>query len=346
MHTHRPRPQGSRHGAEKFKQHYRGRTGHRESAENPGARVSGATKMELTDELAMFRTALEIADLHPEAVALPDDHQVIVGSIRLHHLDWGGAGPPILFLHGGGLNAHTWDCVAAMLRERYRCIALDQRGHGDSEWSPVLDYRIGTHVGDIAGFIEAMELERPVLVGQSMGGLNSITYATRHSEKIRGMVIVDVAPEVSSSTAERIRAFASTPELDSPQAFLERAIKFNPIRDPAVLRRSLYYNLRETPAGKWTFKHDQRRRSEDGMRSFTEDRLRLPPEFSSIRSQTLVESGELSRVLTDASAEKFAHSLPDGRWVRVEKSGHNVQGDNPGALLDAMLAFFREAGIS
>src|ERR1700735_3788190 len=161
-------------------------------------------KMERSEELAMFRTALDVADLHPGAVALPQDQNVIVGAMRFHYLDWGGAGVPILFLHGGGINAHTWDCVAVMLRDRYRCIALDQRGHGDSEWSPVVDYRIGTHVGDIAGFIEAMGLERPILVGQSMGGLNSITYATRHSDQMRGMVIVDVAPEVSSSAAERI----------------------------------------------------------------------------------------------------------------------------------------------
>ena len=303
-------------------------------------------KMERTDELAMFRTALEIADLHPTAIALPDDHQVIVGSMRFHYLDWRGSGTPILLLHGGGINAHTWDCVAVMLRERYRCIALDQRGHGDSEWSPVVDYRFAAHVGDIEGFIEATRLERPILVGQSMGGLNSISYATRHSDQMRGMVIVDVAPEVSSSAAERIRAFASTPELDSPQAFLELAVKFNPLRDPAVLRRSLYYNLRETPAGKWTFKHDQRRRSDDGMRSFTEDRVRLASELSSIRCPTLVVRGALSDVLTDASAEKFARSLPNGRWVRVEKSGHNVQGDNPRAFLDAMQSFFREAGIN
>src|SRR5580693_3602885 len=302
--------------------------------------------MERTDELAMFRTALEIADLHPDAVRLPDDHQVIVGSFRFHYLDWGGSGPPILFLHGGGLTAHTWDCVAVMLRERYRCIALDQRGHGDSEWSPVLDYRIGTHVTDIAGFIDATGLERPILVGQSMGGLNSIAYATRHSDRIRALVVVDVAPDISAPGVDRIRDFSSTPELDSPDAFLERAVKFNPIRNPAVLRRSLHYNLRETPAGKWTFKHDQRRRTDDAMRSFAEDRARLASEVSKIKCPTLVMRGALSDVLTDASAEKFARSLPNGRWVRIEKSGHNVQGDNPRALLDAMHAFFREAGIS
>jgi esterase len=304
--------------------------------------------MERNDEIGMFRTALKIAELQPNAIALPNDHQMIVGAMRMHYLDWGGPGTkdiPIVFLHGGGLTAHTWDCVAVMLRESFRCVALDQRGHGDSEWSPVVDYRIASHVGDLEGFIDALGLQRPILVGQSMGGLNSIAYATRHSDRMRAMVIVDVAPEISAPGADRIRDFSSTPELDSPQEFLERAVKFNSLRHPAVLRRSLHYNLRETPAGKWTFKHDQRRRTDDAMRSFTEDRVRLASEVSKIKCPTLVVRGALSDVLTDESAERFARSLPNGRWVRVEKSGHNVQGDNPRALLDAIQTFFRDAGI-
>ncbi len=301
--------------------------------------------MNPADELEMFRSALKIADLHPGELALPADNQIIVGAIRLHYLDWGGSGTPILFLHGGGLNAHTWDFVAVMLRGCYRCLALDQRGHGDSEWSPVVDYRIASHLKDIEGFIAQVGLERPILVGQSMGGLNAIAYAIRHSEQMRAMVVVDVAPEISDSGAERIREFSAIPELDSPEAFLDRAVKFNPIRDPAILRRSLYYNLRETPAGKWTFKHDQRRRSDDAMRSFGEERARLASEVSRIKCPTLVVRGALSDVLIDAAAEKFARSLPDGRWVRIEKSGHNVQGDNPRALLDAMHAFFGDAAV-
>jgi esterase len=303
-------------------------------------------RMNRSEELEMFRTALRIADLNPGSLTLPEDRQAIVGAMRLHYLDWGGSGTPILFLHGGGLTAHTWDCMAVMLRDRFRCVALDQRGHGDSEWSPVIDYRIAAHLGDIEGVIAALELERPILVGQSMGGLNSIAYATRHSDAMRAMVIVDVATEINPGGADRIRDFSSTPELDSPDAFLERAVKFNPIRDPAVLRRSLYYNLRETPAGKWTFKHDQRRRSEDAMRSFEAERVRLARELGNIRCPTLVARGALSDVLTDEIAERFARSLPNGRWVKIEKSGHNVQGDNPRALLDAMHSFFRDAGIN
>jgi hypothetical protein len=59
----------------------------------------------------MFRLAFAIADLHPDVIRLPDDHQVIVGTKWFHNLDWGGSGTPILFLHGGGINAHTWDCA-------------------------------------------------------------------------------------------------------------------------------------------------------------------------------------------------------------------------------------------
>jgi len=82
------------------------------------------------------------------------------------------------------------------------------------------------------------------------------------------------------------------------------------------------------------------------MRSFADDRARLASAASKITCPVLVVRGALSDVLTDAAAEKFARSLPNGRWVRIERSGHNVQGDNPRGLLDAMTGFFRDAGIS
>jgi len=301
--------------------------------------------MDRAEELHMLRTALEIADLKPSGVALPEDRQVIIGSMRFHYLDWGGGGPSILFLHGGGLNAHTWDVVCVMLRDRYHCIALDQRGHGDSEWSPVADYAVETQLTDIEGFIKQLQFVNPVLVGQSMGGLNSIAYAIGHSQEMRGLVVVDVGPEINPAGTQRIREFANTPELDSPEAFLERAVKFNPLRNPAVLKRSLYYNLRKTPVGKWALKHDQRRSPEDYARIATAQRERLAQQIPQISCPTLIARGALSDVLTDDAADKFARSLSRGRWVRVENAGHNLQGDNPAGLLDALLPFLREIGM-
>jgi pimeloyl-ACP methyl ester carboxylesterase len=301
--------------------------------------------MDTAWEIEQLHAVTEIAGLKPSKIVMPEDHHTIVGAMRFHYLDWGGNGPPILFLHGGGINAHTWDVVCLMLRERYHCIALDQRGHGDSEWSPAIDYGVATQVGDVEGFIEKLGLANPVLVGQSMGGLNSIAYAIRHSVKMKGLVVVDVGPEINSAGTQRIREFSSTPELESLEAFLERAVKFNPIRDPRVLRRSLFYNLRQLPTGKWSLKHDQRRASDDSWRIAAGQRERILRDVAKISCPTLIVRGGKSDVLTDEAAERFAHMLPHARWVRVENAGHNVQGDNPRGLLDAMNPFLRDLGL-
>jgi pimeloyl-ACP methyl ester carboxylesterase len=301
--------------------------------------------MDTAWEIEQLRAVTEIAGLKPSKIVMPEDHHTIVGAMRFHYLDWGGNGHPILFLHGGGINAHTWDVVCLMLRERYHCIALDQRGHGDSEWSPAIDYGVATQVGDVEGFIEKLGLANPVLVGQSMGGLNSIAYAIRHSVKMKGLVVVDVGPEINSAGTQRIREFSSTPELESLEAFLERAVKFNPIRDPRVLRRSLFYNLRQLPTGKWSLKHDQRRASDDSWRIAAEQRERILRDVSNISCPTLIVRGGKSDVLSDDAAGRFAHMLPHARLVRVENAGHNVQGDNPRGLLDAMNPFLREVGL-
>jgi pimeloyl-ACP methyl ester carboxylesterase len=301
--------------------------------------------MDTAWEIEQLRAVTEIAGLKPSKIVMPEDHHTIVGAMRFHYLDWGENGHPILFLHGGGINAHTWDVVCLMLRERYHCIALDQRGHGDSEWSPAIDYGVATQVGDVEGFIEKLGLANPVLVGQSMGGLNSIAYAIRHSVKMKGLVVVDVGPEINSAGTQRIREFSSTPELESLEAFLERAVKFNPIRDPRVLRRSLFYNLRQLPTGKWSLKHDQRRASDDSWRIAAEQRERILRDVSNISCPTLIVRGGKSDVLSDDAAERFAHMLPHARWVRVENAGHNVQGDNPRGLLDALNPFLRDLGL-
>ena len=300
--------------------------------------------MNVAEQIQMLQHAVRVAGLNPCKVILPGDHQVIVGAMRFHYLDWNNHGHPILFLHGGGLNAHTWDVLALMMRERYRCIALDQRGHGDSEWSPAIDYRTETQVGDVEGFVDLLGLEHPVLVGQSMGGLNAIAYAIRHSDRMKGLVVVDVGPEVNPEGAQRIRDFSSTPQLDSLEEFLERAVKFNPLRDPEVLRRSLFYNLRQLPNGKWTLKHDQRRNAESDSQAGAQ-RARLAAEIAKITCPVLIVRGARSDILSDEGADKFARSLPLARWVRVENAGHNVQGDNPRGLLDAMGSFFGEIGL-
>jgi hypothetical protein len=112
-----------------------------------------------------FRIHLEMtastAGVHLPEIVLPDSRHLLLGRMRFHYLDWGTAGrPPVVFLHGGGLNAHTWDVVCAALRREHHCVALDQRGHGESEWSPEMDYRIESHVADLEAFFDALAIGR------------------------------------------------------------------------------------------------------------------------------------------------------------------------------------------
>src|SRR5262245_7251022 len=202
-----------------------------------------------------FRLHLELsaatAGIRLPEIVLPDAHDVLLGRMRFHYLDWGTAGlPPVLFLHGGGLNAHTWDLVCAALRRERHCVALDQRGHGESEWSPQMDYSTESHVGDVEAFVQARGLERFVLVGMSLGGANALAWAAQHSRQLAGLVLVDVGPETRSEGVRKIQAFTSeaTP-LASVDEFVERAMSFNPRRNRELLRRSLLHNLRRMPDG-------------------------------------------------------------------------------------------------
>ena len=291
-----------------------------------------------------LRIAAQRAHIDVVEIAVPDDHDVVLNSMRFHYLDWGGTGAPILFLHGSGLNAHTFDLVCLAIRKTYHCIALDQRGHGDTEWSPVLDYAPGSHARDIEAFVNYMGWDRFSLIGMSMGGLNSIVYAGRNSHRLASLVLVDVGPDLRVGGTRRIREFLDEAEaLDSLDAFVANAMKFNPRRDPKILRYSLLNNLRQRPDGKWVWKWDPRPRAERARTEPSPNRYRdLWDDIARISCPTLVLRGQESEVFLDEDAQKVVDRLPRGRWKRIPGAGHTIQGDNPRAMAEALTQFLIE----
>jgi len=300
-----------------------------------------STSLDLERQLRHLRRAAERNALPVREIVLPNAHHVLAGDTRLHYLDWGGKSRrDVLFLHGGGLNAHTWDVVCLGLREEFRCIALDQRGHGESEWSAGMDYSTGAHVRDIERFVDAIGLENFVLVGMSLGGLNSIEYAARHSDRLEALVLVDVGPEIRLAGTSKISAFVQQPaELPSVEDFVERALAFNPRRNRDLLRTSLLHNLRQLPDGTWTWKYDRRHYGLIDRKAMDAARLKLADRLPEIRCRTLVVRGEHSDVFWAEDAEKLVGQLPDARWVEIAHAGHTVQGDNPGDLIVALRNF-------
>lgn len=296
------------------------------------------------EALAHLRLATSVAGLDVDELVVAAEHDLLVDGMRLHYLDWGHRDrPPLLFLHGGCLTAHTWDLVCLALRADFHCVALDQRGHGDSEWSPILDYGPDAHVRDIGGLISQLELKRPVLIGHSLGGLNAMTYAARASDRLAGIVMVDVGPAVRSSAVRRIADFVMTePTCGTVEDFVQRARAFNPRRDPRLLRYSLLYNLRRLPDGTWTWKYDRRGLSPEGFARVRRSLEELRDAARAITCPVLIVRGAESDAFSDTDAARFAAGLRDGRWVTVENAGHTIQGDNPGGLVRVLTDFFAD----
>lgn len=295
----------------------------------------------------LLREAAQVAGIEA-SVLLPEDRYVLLDDMRFHYLNFPGADSPVLvFLHGGALSAHTWDLVCTALRNEYRCIALDQRGHGDSDWSEQMDYSREAHCRDIASFIDALWLGSVVLIGQSLGGLNAMTFAARNPSLVSALVLVDVGPELRAEGARKITNFVAGSTEPRPfEDFMQSAITFNPRRDPRLLRRSLLHNLKELPDG-WTWKYDVRPFMDGSRRERTMQDLRTVwTDVHAIACPTLVVRGGESDVMTEEQAARFSAELEYGRWTTVSGAGHNVQGDEPRGLSAAIRTFLEDVGIT
>jgi pimeloyl-ACP methyl ester carboxylesterase len=276
-------------------------------------------------------------------VAAPDDRQLIVGRIRLHYLDWGNNGAPaVILLHGGGLNARTWDAVCLALRSRYHCLALDLRGHGDSEWSPEVDYSLDAHLADLEGFVAQLGLPRLAVVGHSLGAFIGLRYAALNQQVLAGYVSVDASPFLRDDTAGRqiVKFILGRDEFLGLDDAVEYVRSFNPSSDPRLLRRSLATNLRRRPAGGLIWKHDLHRYlSPTGFEELVAQIRKLVPEARAVNCPTLVVRGSRSPALSPCEAAEFVGHLTAGRTVTVDHAGHNVQRDNPAGLVSELFSF-------
>ena len=272
----------------------------------------------------------------------PLDREVTANGLRFHYLDWGTEGmQPILFLHGGLQQGHSWDFVSLPLCVEYRVLAPDARGHGDTEWAPDGDYSLEAHERDLEGFVEAMGLEKFILVGHSMGGKTAYVYTSRHPEKVKALAIVDTGPETTPQGLDRIRRFRALPdELDSYETFATRIQEYTGRSRDQVLG-ALKYSIRPRPDGKWTWKYDKLMRSPDYA---PKD---WPPEklwecLGRIQCPTLIIRGSDSDIFAPEVMEGMLRAIPGSTSAVVTGAGHLVAGDNPVGFLEALRTFLNK----
>ena len=278
--------------------------------------------------------------------AVPVEGTIEVNGLRLQYEDWGGDGVPAIALHGFALNHHSFDEVAPALNDVLRVLAFDQRGHGLSQWAAELgDYTRETMVSDVAGMVDGLGFERVVLLGHSMGGMNAMTYAARHSERVFALVLIDIGPAVSVDGAEQVRRFVAGPyALESLEAWVELTHQYYPQRSKERIRERLAVSLRETsegggsPESRWAKQYDKRFRDVEfsGIGSGADD---LWDVARSLRCPTLVVRGGESPVLTAEGAAAFAEAVEVVEVVTIEGAGHSVAGDKPEAFVAAVREF-------
>jgi esterase len=272
---------------------------------------------------------------------LAKDKTVTLSGLKFHYREWGDpAAPPLVMLHGFTGHARTWDTAAAALSERYRVLALDQRGHGETDWAT--DYAPERRVQDVEAFRDALGLRRFNLLGLSMGGRAAFMYAAKNPAALEKLVIVDIAPDIDPAGAQRInQGVRANDVFDNPEEAVAAARAANARPPEAELRHRVLNNLIQRDDGKWTFRYDValRNGSPARVQPTAEEVAATWDSLRKITCPTLLIRGEASDVLSNEHAARMVELIPDCRMVEVKDSGHSVPLDNPAGFLAAVQTF-------
>jgi pimeloyl-ACP methyl ester carboxylesterase len=253
--------------------------------------------------------------------------------------------PPVLLLHGGGQTRHAWSGTARELaRAGWYAVAVDLRGHGESDWSEDGDYRHDDFAADTTALARSFE-QAPVLVGASLGGLSSLIALGEAGDEslASALVLVDIATRMEFDGAARIIDFMKA----RPDGFAnlgeaaDAVAKYNPHRERPSDLSGLEKNLRRGEDGRYRWHWDpQFLASPKNTASLTSLSFgRLDDAARSLTLPTLLVRGRMSDLLSEAGAREFLEVVPHAKFVDVSGAGHMVAGDRNDAFTRSVVSF-------
>ena len=256
----------------------------------------------------------------------PARKTVTMNGLALSYLEWGNpAAPPIVCVHGYTSSAEAFNAVARRLRDRYRLLACDVRGHGESQWSREGAYGYADQASDVAAFADRLGLDRFVLIGTSMGGRIAMAYAAQNAHRLRGLVLNDIGPDREAGSQRITGMVGSRPD---EFASLERAMEYRRQVSPITADRPLEDQrelalgvLRQRPDGRWGWKLDP---------AYIEQRVaRGAPDqpeawrvLATLACPILLVWGTDSDVLSAAQARRMIDTMLHGELAAVPGVGH------------------------
>jgi len=265
--------------------------------------------------------------------------------------EWGDpAAPPVLFLHGGGQTRHAWGGTARAAADAgFRAIAIDHRGHGESDWAPDGDYRQRAFVADLRAVVAELATA-PFIVGASLGGIAALmATGTEPAAPCRGLVLVDVTPRLEERGVMRVLEFmrAAPDGFASLEEAADAIAAYNPHRkrpkDLAGLEKNLRrgaddrYRWHWDPALMRTWNPDEY--DPDESRRLTEARIAAA---RALRMPVLLVRGRSSDVVSEEVAREFLALVPHAKYEDLA-AGHMVAGDRNDAFTTATIAFLRSS---
>lgn len=253
--------------------------------------------------------------------------------------EWPGAKPDTLLLHGIGNYGRYWDLFADAVAGRLHLLAPDARGHGDSP-KPAHAYGSADFIADATAVIDAKHLDRPVVVGHSMGGFHATALTVAHPERVRALVLVDVGPRVELAGSARARRLS----LERPDQFPDEVAALAYLRETSPgYSDAVYANRME-----WVFARKDGglvwRSSKDALRQILDGRDGSAggvwERLAEITLPVLIVRGTRSPTFSETTAKRMLEILPDARLVDLD-AGHNVALDRPRELADLVVDFAR-----
>lgn len=256
-----------------------------------------------------------------------------------------GTGPPIVFIHGAILDHNQWKPQLDALSGEYTTFAYDVRGHGRTGGSATDSYSVELFAADLDSFITALDIDRPVLCGTSMGGCIAQVYAASHPDRLAGLVLADTfTPELFNRRERVQRSMLLTATIP-----LVRLVGYERVEKAMVwLHETLstgasgdYEKIEQLRASGPRMKTDEFAKVIRAVAAFHETNI----DFSSITVPTLVLYGEREPPFIRHHASKLDAEIPNASVRAVPGAGHASNLDNPEFFTRTMREFLASIGF-
>jgi esterase len=284
--------------------------------------------------LAGPEAAYQVGTSHSAAFPGLKDGYFQEGGLRLHYLDHGGAGEPLVAVHGLLQNGHSFDGIAPVLAPRIRLLALDLRGRGDSDWAHADCYKVRHLLTDIYGFVRALGLTRFAMIGTSQGGMLAMLYAMAHPDQVTRLVLNDLSLNTNwAGIVRTLQRIATVPtqfaNLEDATAWIMKRRGRSSRLHPLTVEQWVKHFLTRAPTGKLRLKCDpaiiqQAVLSTDGPgpEGDWSRRRELWSQVHRLTMPVLLLRAALGDVVLPESAAQTVQALPRARCVEIPDVGH------------------------